>query len=211
MKKTKVCYVCKKRRMIASFYKKNGKAKNECIQCQKKYMKEYRIKNKERLKEYSIKSHADYYQKNTEKVKAAVKKYRKENPDKVKTFRAIWREENREDINEKHKEWREENKEHVNERSRQWKKENRYKVLANTRKRQAGKQQRTPKWAIEDIIKVFYFMSEHLGRIMNEKYHVDHIIPLKGENITGLHTHNNLQVITAKENMTKNNKIKLSS
>lgn len=41
-------------------------------------------------------------------------------------------------------------------------------------------------------------------------YHVDHIIPLAGRNVSGLHVHENLAVIPAIENMQKRNHFHVS-
>jgi len=44
------------------------------------------------------------------------------------------------------------------------------------------------------------------GALTNFKWHVDHIIPIKGKNVSGFHVWNNLQVIPASVNLSKGNK-----
>lgn len=58
----------------------------------------------------------------------------------------------------------------------------------------------TPKWANLSIIAKFY-SDRPLG------YHVDHIIPLNGVNVCGLHVEDNLCYLPEKINMAKNNKM----
>ena len=64
-----------------------------------------------------------------------------------------------------------------------------------------------PRWADMEKIKQIYaecrLLNEHCDEI---KYHVDHIIPIQGKNVCGLHVEYNLQVITAKNNLRKSNK-----
>lgn len=52
--------------------------------------------------------------------------------------------------------------------------------------------------------------AQHLRRLRNNssgfKWHVDHIIPLNGRDVSGLHTWNNLQVIPASVNLSKGNR-----
>ena len=66
-------------------------------------------------------------------------------------------------------------------------------------KRRASRLQRTPAWADLEAIKQFYLNCP-------KGYHVDHIVPLQGVNVSGFHVLNNLQYLTAAENCSKGNK-----
>ncbi|MCR4319787.1 MAG: HNH endonuclease [Candidatus Brocadiaceae bacterium] len=69
--------------------------------------------------------------------------------------------------------------------------------LSRARKRRA-----IPRWAnLRRIESVYKAAAEKLG------FHVDHIIPLAHKLVCGLHVENNLRIISAKENLEKNNKL----
>ena len=66
-------------------------------------------------------------------------------------------------------------------------------------KRRAGNLKATPKWANIDKIKAIY-------NNCKSGYQVDHIVPLQGKTVCGLHVETNLQYLTEKENLIKSNK-----
>jgi hypothetical protein len=68
-----------------------------------------------------------------------------------------------------------------------------------SRKRELAKKHRTPPWADLDKIKEFY---KNCPKDMT----VDHIIPLQGKNVSGLHIFENLQYLTRLENFRKGNR-----
>ena len=76
-------------------------------------------------------------------------------------------------------------------------------------KRLAAKRQRTPSWLNQAHfaeIEGAYLFAKVMERITGHKHHVDHIEPLQGRDINGLHVPWNLQVILAQENFRKGNR-----
>ena len=69
--------------------------------------------------------------------------------------------------------------------------------------RHARKLQAIPKWVGKKELEQIKF----IYKSRKKGYHVDHIIPLKGINVCGLHVENNLRIIKAKYNMSKGNKL----
>lgn len=77
-------------------------------------------------------------------------------------------------------------------------------------KRHAAKLRRTPAWLTQDQflqIKSIYSEAAELTKLLGEWYEVDHIVPLQGQTVSGLHVPWNLQILTAKENGIKGNRL----
>lgn len=72
--------------------------------------------------------------------------------------------------------------------------------------RLAAQLQRTPQWADLKAIESFYIEARRLTAETGIEHHVDHIIPLRGRNVSGLHVETNLQVIPAEVNKRKSNR-----
>lgn len=126
---------------------------------------------------------------NREKDNIYLKSYRKLNPEKVKA----WREANPEKEKARHKAYREANPEKHNFKEA---------------KRRASKLQRTPKWFNEldrFVITEAFDLAKLRANSFGFKWHVDHIVPLQGKLVSGLHVASNIQVIPATVNLQKNN------
>lgn len=82
--------------------------------------------------------------------------------------------------------------------TKKYKEENPGVVRASSARRRAAKLQRTVAWGNKQKIDEFYDNCP-------EGYTVDHILPLQGAKVSGLHVENNLQYLTPSENSSKGN------
>jgi len=93
-------------------------------------------------------------------------------------------------------------KEHV----RRWKRKNPGRVSAINRARDAQQLRACPVWVNTADLQQIYVDASYVSKLMNIKYHVDHIVPLVHDLVCGLHVPWNLQILSAEENIAKGNK-----
>lgn len=126
----------------------------------------------------------------------------------------------REVVKDKKHEWYQNNREQVIERAKTrpieilreyrntWKLNNPLQVKASTTARKRRHRQATPKWLSfkqKSEIRQLYQIAITMTKTTGEQYVVDHIIPLRGQDVCGLHVPWNLRVITREENLKKSN------
>lgn len=107
---------------------------------------------------------------------------------------------------------------HIDERSvrnKEWRKNNPEwiaaysispQVRAKTTRRRVAKLNATAKWANHEEILQIYADADYVSRLTGVEHSVDHVIPLRGKHVCGLHVETNLAIITAVENSRKHNK-----
>lgn len=112
-----------------------------------------------------------------------------------------------EKLREKRKDWYYANLEQARAkaipRSREWRKNNPKHHIALTTAHKKTIRIRTPKWA--DRLKIVEFYKG-----CPDGYHVDHVIPLRGNIVSGLHVVENLQYLPARENISKSNRYEIA-
>ena len=117
-------------------------------------------------------------------------------------------EENKDKISEQCKKYYSKNKDNIRKYLKNYREANLDAHNSRTAKYRADKLKRTPKWLDEEefFIKEAYELAKLRERCTGIKWHVDHEIPLRGKNVSGLHVPQNIKVIPAKQNLEKSNK-----
>jgi hypothetical protein len=168
-----------------------------CVECAKEHIRKGRKANLERTKAqqkvYEAKAKLNPI--NVEKKRLRDVAYRKANKEQIRATQAAW--------NARYPE-----KVAVHKQTAKGK----YKVQKNidTAMRRASMKQRTPLWLTEDdhwMIEQAYELAQTRAKMFGFNWHVDHIIPLQGKTVSGLHVPWNLQVIPGVLNIKKGNRL----
>ena len=168
----------------------------------REYLKKWKAKNPEKAAVIEKR----YYSKNAEQRNAKSKEWRKTNPERCNANRKAWAERNPEKIKassvKANAAWHERNPEYLKEHY----KANKARYVAARARRRAAQEAATPAWltAIDKaMIQEMYDVSAARFVQTGIKHHVDHIVPINGKKVSGMHVPWNLQVITAQENLSK--------
>lgn len=101
------------------------------------------------------------------------------------------------------------NREKCRQSTKSWEQRNRHKGVESTNRRRERTKRATPTWLSQeqkDQVTGLYLLARDCTIVTGESYHVDHIVPLKGKNVCGLHVPWNLQVLPSDVNQRKGSK-----
>lgn len=104
-------------------------------------------------------------------------------------------------------------KEANRERERRWVRSNPGRAAAKTYRYRATKRNALPKWVTQeehDQITALYAEAKRLSDLTNIQFHVDHVLPLQGKTVCGLHVLSNLQILPYYANIAKGNRVGLT-
>lgn len=108
------------------------------------------------------------------------------------------------------KEYYKKNKDKVLIQVKNWQFINKDKVRATRATYKYSKRNATPSWLTNEHylqIESLYWLAKLQKELTDIDFHVDHIVPLRGKTVCGLHVPWNLQVLSAKDNLSKSNKV----
>ena len=147
------------------------------------------------------------YLRNRDKEIAQMREYRKNNLERCNEIAREYAAAHREEAKLRAKKWREANPERFKSSviKAKSKRHRHYNALLALRKKRLKSQ--TPVWVDKKELIAVHHYRNVLVLMTGEPHHVDHIWPLKHKNFCGLNVPWNLQVIPAKENLTKHNKV----
>ena len=215
-----LCRVCQKDKPEILFEQVGKSRRKLCIDCRKEQQKAWRLANSEKLKEAG----AAWRGLNKDYVNAYSAEYRSKNRDRLNEQCRNIDQQKRDQYNEARRKKRLENPEMHAEQGaksyakrrdkaikemRQYAKQNPQIFISRNAARRARNEQAIAGWSVE-LTDLVVAEAGVLRRLRKEAtgidWHVDHVIPLRGKTVSGLHVYNNIAFIPASGNRSKKNK-----
>ena len=141
---------------------------------------------------------------NTDKVNAQKRSWRERNLEHARALNLANQKLHRDSANERNRRYAAAHREELRARNAAYQKAHPEIGAAKTARYLAAKRKQLPTWADQGAIDMIYRAAEVI-RTTGFEVHVDHIVPLQGKNVSGLHVHNNLRIIQANANRMKSN------
>ena len=167
----------------------------------KEYVKAWALRNAERVKALRKTQYEKDRAINIEKARV----WKKRNPAKVLASQRSRANVNREKNRAARKAWERRNPTAALESFKRYRERNRVEIRARLAASKEGREKRCALWANQDAIIEIYRQAELMTRTTGRLHVVDHIIPLQGRTVSGLHVETNLRVIEHHENARKHN------
>lgn len=183
-------------------YTTNGK----CVLCCSERSSAAYLRNREKILE---KTATKYLRDHTyrELKKEYIRGYYQLNRERCISQSKLWVQQNRETSRITKASWKRLNSGKVKESNKRDRINNSGRVNFHSKTRQELKRNRVPAWANLGLISNIYLRCKEISESTNVPHHVDHILPLRGKLVSGLHVIENLRIIPASENIKKGNKL----